>query len=477
MTAATYQPRPSPYQPNPYYASGPALDQVSAFERLGYNVLLVFLFLAFSRIFDVKFGNLHITGIAYRLVFAMVILSRGFITACQTKIGKALLGFTIWMGLSVPFSMWRGGSIPIFRDSWLAFSFVSFLACAGLISHYGQFRKAFTTLAWALFTFTIIANVYGVSDNGRLFLEHGKFGNPNEMAQALLIGLPLWAAMMAGAQSLPRKAFSFLTMILILFTTFRTGSRGAMIGFVVMGLFYFLRASIMDKMKLMVGGVLIVGILLGTMPGKLVARYKTTVDEDADDSGEMDASMRESALSSSQSRKMLLRKSLIFTAQHPLFGVGVGMFVVADDAYSRANAGRKGQWLGTHNSYTQVSSEIGIPGFLFFVATIILALKGPYTLYKRIRGDPRLDDMANMALALHYCMILYAVTVLFEHIAYTIILPVLGGLAAALSRTAEAEIARVQSVSAPITMSPGMFQSYLRARPVQGGQAYYGPVA
>ena len=92
------------------------MDDTSQFQRLGFNVLLVFIFLVFSRIFDVKFGGLHITGIAYRIVFAMVLLSRGFQVALKTNVGKALLGFTIFMGLSVPFSVWRTGSKDIFQN-------------------------------------------------------------------------------------------------------------------------------------------------------------------------------------------------------------------------------------------------------------------------------------------------------------------------------------------------------------------------
>jgi len=88
----------------------------SPFQRLGFNFLLVFIFLAFSRVFDVKFSFLHITGISYRVVFATVLLSRGFVTALNTKIGRALLGFTFCFAASVPFSIWRRGSLPVFRD-------------------------------------------------------------------------------------------------------------------------------------------------------------------------------------------------------------------------------------------------------------------------------------------------------------------------------------------------------------------------
>src|ERR1019366_14718 len=230
MSASTYNSQPFPLAPPTAPLIAP-VQETSPFQRLGFNVLLVFVFLAFSRIFDVKFGFLHITGAAYRVVFAMVLLSRGFQVALRSNIGKAMLGFTICFGLSVPFSVWRGGSKDIFLNQWLMFSFVSFVAVAGLVHNYQQWFKLFKALTYALLVFTVIANVFGVSDNGRLFLIQGKFGNSNEMAQALLLGLPLWGAMMVISKSLPGKAFATGVMVLILITTFRTGSRGAMIGF------------------------------------------------------------------------------------------------------------------------------------------------------------------------------------------------------------------------------------------------------
>ena len=466
MAATTYNSQPFPLAPPTASPIATPMEETSPFQRLGFNVLLVFVFLAFSRIFDVKFGFLHITGIAYRVVFAMVLLSRGFQVALSSNIGKAMLGFTICFGISVPFSVWRSGSKDIFLNQWLMFSFVSFLAVAGLVHNYQQWFKLFKALTYALLVFTVIANVFGVSDNGRLFLVQGKFGNSNEMAQALLLGLPLWGAMMVISKSLPGKAFAAGVMVLILVTTFRTGSRGAMIGFLAVLLVIFLRAPVMGKLKIILAGVLFLGIVLTTMPGRLIARYKTVAEDE--DASEMGGSMADSAASSAQSRKMLLRHSLIFTIRHPVFGVGPGMFPVADDSYSKAIGLNKGTWLGTHNSYTQVSSELGIPAFLFFVAALAMALKGPYSIYRRTCGDPRLEDMGNAALALHYCLVIYAVTVLFEHIAYTIMLPVFGGLAACLVRTAAVEIQRIQATPLPVSMSPAMFHDYLAARPRRG---------
>src|SRR5947208_16787831 len=123
LPTTAFPPRQAVLQTGPAQSYAPAqAEETSPFQRFGFQFLLVFLFLAFSRVFDVKFSSLHITGISYRVVFAMAILSGGFVIALKTRIGKAMLGFTFWFGASVPFSIWRGGSIPVFRDQWLLFS-------------------------------------------------------------------------------------------------------------------------------------------------------------------------------------------------------------------------------------------------------------------------------------------------------------------------------------------------------------------
>ena len=65
------------------------------------------------------------------------------------------------------------------------------------------------------------------------------------------VGLPIWGAMMVISKSFPGKVFAAGVVLLILATTFRTGSRGAMIAFLAMILLLFLRASIMGKMQIM----------------------------------------------------------------------------------------------------------------------------------------------------------------------------------------------------------------------------------
>jgi O-antigen ligase len=270
------------------------------------------------------------------------------------------------------------------------------------------------------------------------------------MAQALLEGIPLWALVFMDAKSPIKKVFASGVMFLMLVMISKTGSRGALIAFAGLVLSAFLRASIMGKMKLIVGGVLIMAIIVALMPGRLLRRY-STLTEDADTAtivSDDDEGMAASAVSSTNARRELLKKSIKYTFQHPIFGVGPGMFPVAEDADAHTQGKNKGMWQGTHNSYTQVSSETGFPGLIAYVAVIFFSLKRTSSLYKRTQNDPRLEKIANCALALNYCLIVYAISVFFDYIAYTSMLSVFAGLAAALDATAPAEIERLTSSAA-----------------------------
>jgi len=246
-------------------------------------------------------------------------------------------------------------------------------------------------------------------------------------------------------------------IFLMLVMVSKTGSRGALIAFTGTVACMFIRGSVMEKMKMIVGGVVIMAIIVGLMPGRLLRRY-TTLSEDTDTGfvadGDYDAGMAASAVSSTEARRFLLKKSIQYTFQHPLFGVGPGMFVVAEDADAVANGKHSGLWQGTHNSYTQVSSETGFPGLIAYAGVIFLSLKRSSQLYAKTRGDPRLAKIANCAIGLHYCMVVYAISVFFDYIAYTTMLSVFAGLVAALDHSAPAEIERLTAADAPAEPIP-----------------------
>jgi O-antigen ligase len=85
---------------------------------------------------------------------------------------------------------------------------------------------------------------------------------------------------------------------------------------------------------------------------------------------------------SSGARRELLIMSLKLTATHPIFGVGPGQFQAATHT-----------WFVTHNTYTQLGSEVGIPGLILFVLILRRVFRNlkDVTKTKRFRSDPQVE--------------------------------------------------------------------------------------
>jgi O-antigen ligase len=146
-----------------------------------------------------------------------------------------------------------------------------------------------------------------------------------------------------------------------------------------------------------------------------------------------------SAVASRMSRLALLKRSVSVTFSHPILGVGPGQFPV--EVMDEAKA--KNEWyqyLGTHNSYTQVSSECGIPAFLCYFAVIVLSIRLNYKVWKRFRNRPKSADITSLAVALLSGAVVYSVTSFFFHMAYTGTLPLLAGQTVALYFAAKQRI-------------------------------------
>ena len=410
----------------------------STLQRFSFALLIGFLFMIFSRIFDVQLYWLHLPGISYRLMAVFLFMSGTFLVALRDSIGKCVVGFTACFLAATAFSVWRMGSLQTLTEQWLV-GCVAFMATAALIADFRQYVRTVKTVALAVLVLTFICITLGTMQDGRLFLERGRFSNPNEMAQALLLGMPFWWAILGNSRSLFFKLCGVGSIAAMMYVVAKTGSRGALISILVVLLFMFLRASVVGKMQLLFGAGMLLLIAVLLLPGGLRARYRTFFTTDAMERSEnpdADAEMLDRAINSSSNRMELLIRSLVLTAKHPLLGVGPGMFPVAENDLARSE-GKKGAWLGTHNSFTEVSSECGIPAFLLYCAILVLSFRKSYALYRRTKSNPDWKEISTHALALNYSLIAFFVTGLFVHAAYTSLLPVLSGLTVSLMRTAE----------------------------------------
>jgi O-antigen ligase len=118
--------------------------------------------------------------------------------------------------------------------------------------------------------------------------------------------------------------------------------------------------------------------------------------------------------------------------QHPLFGIGVGNFKVA----AAANAEEKQEhadWLETHNSFTQISSEAGLPALIVYVLAIGFSVSSLIRTYRATRARPELADMSHLAFAVLLSIGMTFVNANFASVAYQIYFPLLCGIAVAVT--------------------------------------------
>jgi O-antigen ligase len=138
----------------------------------------------------------------------------------------------------------------------------------------------------------------------------------------------------------------------------------------------------------------------------------------------------QSALASQLQREVLFWDSVRLTFQNPIFGVGPGEFIVAQ-SNEKEKKGERGLWRQTHNSYTQVSSEAGLPGLIFFVGSILTCFRLNYRMYRQTGGKQGLEDYAALSSCMLVGLVAFSTGAVFDQLAYTSHLAILGGITAA----------------------------------------------
>jgi O-antigen ligase len=158
------------------------------------------------------------------------------------------------------------------------------------------------------------------------------------------------------------------------------------------------------------------------------------------------------SIASQVARTELLKMSAKYAIRHPLLGLGMGQFANA----AENDAGQQGRhipWAGTHNSYTQVASECGLPALFCYSAVIFLCIRLNYRLLKASRDKPGLEHLHGMSFCLLLVFVAYAVNTFFDHVAYYYYLPIFAGISVAVHFTAQPDLAPF-CAGAP---SPGPF--------------------
>jgi O-antigen ligase len=136
-----------------------------------------------------------------------------------------------------------------------------------------------------------------------------------------------------------------------------------------------------------------------------------------------------------------------YTFTHPIFGVGPAQFANYEGNNNKV-IGTHGYWHATHNTFTQASSESGIPAFFFFTAGLVSTYRMLNGAYRKARQRADCRDIETAVMCAMMGMVGFCTAAMFLNFAYFFYEPALGGLAIAISRGAELEFA-ARDIPAP----------------------------
>ncbi len=290
----------------------------------------------------------------------------------ETSITFALLGWTV---LTVPFSMWPGGSVALLTDQYIK-ALVFFWMIAAMVTN----RERLTTFAWSLTVCSIPLAVMALlhfakgdflstgTSIKRIEGYAGLSGNPNDLALTLNLLIPFTGALLITTRSLMGRALAAFALLLSIPAVIVTFSRAGFLTLVAIGL---MGAFCFMRRRAVLPAVAVIVVALGIMPilpNGYVERLSTIVDIDADPTG------------SAQGRWTDYQVATDVVIANPILGVGLGQDILA------LNAARgRATWRSVHNAFLEYAVDLGIPGILLFLSLLLAS----FARRGALNGSPR----------------------------------------------------------------------------------------
>jgi O-antigen ligase len=326
---------------------------------------------------------LHLAEICAFLGIAPMLLHRFAHRLPVFRITPETVGLIAFGGVmlaTAPFSIWPGGVLSTFADSYLKIIIVFVLMMNTLTTPKRLEQLTFLIIVCcgyiaARAVFDYVRGVHMI-ESGRVYGSvSGIFGNPNDLALNMVTFLPPAVVIAVGRQSTPMKrAIAAVVCLLMLGAIVVTQSRGGALGLLVM-----FAALVMLGRKVRPGfGAIAIAVVLCAvpfMPSSFWARMESIVNEDLD---------RTQFTGSREARRVVMQEGLDTFLDYPLTGVGAGQF----KNYNPPT--RKERWRETHNAVLQVASETGIFGVAAFLFLIVRGAMSAAAA-RRMLARPRQD--------------------------------------------------------------------------------------
>jgi len=337
----------------------------------------------------------------------------------QTKpLSPELKLFTAFFAIAIictPFGYYPKKSLLFLFDFGKVFIFI-FLISNHLTdeNHFATIVHVIMLSAFALAFSAIIGNTVQVGRIGG-----GSTYDANDLAMIMVIALPI--AIVEIMRSGPRiwKIFCLIGGISCLATIIATQSRGGLLGLAVIAvMFFFMKGIPIPKGKVLI----VLGVLGGGFLLILTSEYKERIQTIFEE--------RISDMQAGSGRVLIWRRALVIARDNPVLGVGPDSFMTAYGDYLSNQKFPQSLyedidwpgWQTAHNSYLLVLTELGVPGFLVYLAIIIRSFRNLNRFTKRSISNDLSTDVRLLATGLKVSLSAFLVCAFFLTQTYNIVL-------------------------------------------------------
>ena len=358
-------------------------------------------------------------GLAIILYLLDRIFRGGAITIMIPPIRHVFL-FYVLAGLSIPTSMWPGGSFEFWTGDLLK-SILIFLLLANVVDTVRRMKILVASLAcWGTFMALSGARDFsaGVFNQGRIAgYESALAGNPNDLAFVINLMMAVIFGLFFATKSTVHRLLLGGAVAIMAWGVITTFSRAGFLTLAAMGLVLLVERIRKGDMLsvLVVVGLAVCFVVLS--PSGYGDRLWSIIDIDSDPTG------------SARGRYEGTFTAIQFILGRPLVGAGVGM-------NGLAFVEEGGGWTVVHNVFLQVGADLGIPALVVYVLIMFHLFRGVNRLLRQLRTGPRNDELTSFASGVRLALIGFTVGAMFHPAAYHFYFFYTAGLALAVQNIA-----------------------------------------
>ena len=343
-----------------------------------------------------------------------------------------ITGLGILAALTVPFSLWPGGSVGVLSD--FAKTVAIFLLLSHVVTTMARLRLAAWLLTWmaiglglfALYNFMTGAMIDQGANQDRLVGNEGALTkNPNDLALMVNLLLPLTVGLFLSSKETWQRMVLLTAVGIEAATVVLTYSRGGAVTLAVIVLAYLWKLRRRRERTFIYVGLLAAVLALPLLPSSYFDRMSTITNVAADRTG------------SAQERiaDMIIAGKTILA--NPVIGAGMGMnMLVMREA--------RGGWLGVHNVYLEHAIDLGLFGLAIFLVLFWSCFKAVAT----VQHDTSSPELFFLAQGLQISLIAYATAAMFHPVSYQYYFYYIAGLAIGARTIASALRGRASEVEA-----------------------------